>query len=147
MQDITGFGSAISLIASNTYPAGIAISQLADDADPADMASVKIADTAMGVNGDLLRWSRAVPNPVVLNVVPGGTDDVNLAILANANRASQGKQSANDVITLTIVYPDGSTITFNNGTITDAMFGKSIASAGRVKTRPYTFSFESSTGA
>jgi hypothetical protein len=146
-NDITGFGSAISLIASNTYPAGIAITQLADDADPLDMASVKIADTAMGVNGDLVKWSRAITKPLTLSVIPGSLDDVNLAILANNNSASQGTINANDVITITVVYPDGSTVTFANGFITDAPFGNSIASAGRLKTKTYGFQFQSVVGA
>lgn len=147
MQNITGFGAIISLIASNTFPAGITITKFADDADPLDAAQIKIADAAMGVNGDLVTWSKAVPNPVVLNVVPGSLDDVNLSILANNNRVSVGKQSAKDVITLTVAYPDGSTVSFTNGVITDAMFGKSISSAGRLKTRAFAFSFESNVGA
>jgi hypothetical protein len=119
-NDITGFGSAISLIASNTFLAGIAITQLADDADPLDMASVKIADTAMGVNGDLIKWSRAISKPLTLSVIPGSLDDINLAILANNNSASQGTINAQDIITVSVVYPDDSIITFANGFITDA---------------------------
>lgn len=146
MQDVSGFGATVSLVANKTFPAGIAITQFADDADPFDAASIKIADAAMGLNGDLVKWSKAVPNPVVINVIPGSTDDVNLSILANANRVSQGKSGAGDTITLTVVYPDGSVVTFSNGIITDAMFGKSISSAGRLKTRSYAFSFESNIG-
>lgn len=148
MQDITGFGTIITIVASNTFPIGIAITQFADDADPLDFASVKIGDAAMGVNGDLVKWARAVTKPMVLNVIAGSIDDVNLGVLANANNASVGKQSANDVITATIVYPDGSQpITLVNGVITDAPFGKSIASAGRLKTKSYAFQFESNVGA
>ena len=146
-NDITGFGAAISLVASKTYPAGIAITQFADDADPLDMASVKIADTAMGVNGDLIKWSRAITKPLSLSVIPGSLDDINLAILANNNNATQGQTNAGDVITITVVYPDGSVITFANGFLTDAPFGSSIASAGRLKTKTYVFTFQSVNGA
>ena len=146
-NDITGFGSAINLVASNTYPEGIAITQLADDADPLDMASVKIADTAMGVNGDLVKWSRAITKPLTLSVIPGSLDDINLAILASNNSASQGTINANDIITITVIYPDSSVITFVNGFITDAPFGSSISSAGRLKTKTYGFQFQSVTGA
>lgn len=146
-NDITGFGAAINLIASNTYPAGIAITQLADDADPLDMASVKIADTAMGVNGDLVKWSRAITKPLTLSVIPGSLDDINLAVLASNNSASQGTINANDSITITVVYPDGSTITFANGFLTDAPFGNGISSAGRLKTKTYGFQFQSVVGA
>ncbi|MHC5541182.1 phage tail fiber protein [Singulisphaera rosea] len=146
-NDITGFGSAVSLIASNTYPAGIAISQFADDADAFDMASVKIADTAMGVNGDLIKWSRAVGKPITISVVPGSLDDTNLAILAKNNDAAQGQVNARDEITITVVYPDGSVITFANGFLTDAPFGNSLSSSGRLKSKTYSFMFQTVNGA
>ena len=147
MQDITGYGVAINIVASNTYPTGLQISQLADDTDVLDIPSIKIGETAMGVNGDLVKWARAVTNPIVISVIAGSQDDINLGILANANRVSQGQTSAGDVITLTATYPDGSTNVFSNGAITDAMFGKSISSAGRFKTKAYGFSFQSNAGA
>lgn len=145
-NDITGFGSVVSLIASNTYPAGIVITQFADDADSFDMASVKIADTAMGVNGDLIKWSRAVGKPVTISVIPGSLDDINLAILAKNNDAAQGQANAQDSITVTVVYPDGSIITFANGFITDASFGNALASSGRLKSKSYQFAFQTVTG-
>ena len=146
-QDISGFGIVVNIVASNTFPAGLTITQLADDTDPLDFASVKIGDTAMGANGDLLSWAKAVPLPMVLNVVAGSADDINLGILANANRVSQGKNSASDVITATAIYPDGSTKTLIGGRITDAMFGKSIAgNSFRLKTKSYAFSFQDQVG-
>lgn len=145
-KNITGFGVVVQIVASNTFPAGFTVTQFADDADPVDITSIRIADIAMGLNGDLISWSRAAPNPVTLNVIPNTNDDNNLQVLANANRVAQGKTSAKDVITMTIAYPDGHTRTFYNGTITDGMFGNSVASAGRLKTRSYAFSFESNVG-
>ena len=142
VQDITGFNTVVNLIASTTFPISLVISQFADDADPLDFASVQIADAAMGVNGDLISWSKAVKLPMVLNVIPGGEDDNNLQILADANRVAQGKNSARDIITATIVYPDSSIVILKQGIITDAMFGKSIASAGRLKTKSYAFTFQ-----
>lgn len=146
VNDITGFGTAISLVASKTFPAGIAITEVADDADPLDMASVKIADTAVGVNGDLLKWSRAIVKPIALSVIPGSLDDINLSILAQNNSASQGQANAGDIITVTVVYPDGSFLTFSQGVLTDAPFGNSISSAGRLKTKTYGFVFQNVTG-
>ena len=146
VQDISGFGSVVSLVASNTFPAGIALTQFADDSDAFDQPSVRIGDVAMGLNGDLLSWRKAVPLPITISVIPGSQDDLNLSILANANRVGQGKTSANDVLTLTIVYPDGSLITFANGTITDAAFANSVASAGRLKSKTFSFAFEAVNG-
>ncbi len=145
-NDITGFGLVVVLTASKTFPAGMAITQFADDADPLDIAAIKIADTAMGLNGDGIKWSKAVMNPMVLNVIPNSQDDINLSILASANRVGQGSVNAKDIITAVITYPDGVTVTQNAGFITDGAFGTGVSSAGRMKTKPYTFSFSGSTG-
>lgn len=145
MQDISGFGLVVSLIASVTFPAGITLTQFADDADPVDMASIQIADKAMGLNGDLVAWSKATAVPCVFNIIPGSDDDRNLAILAENNRVGRGKIGARDVITVTISYPDGTTAYLYPGIITDSMFGKSVASSGRMKSKPYVFTFENFT--
>lgn len=145
-QDISGFGAVLGIRASNTFPAGFVVTQFADDADPIELNGIRIADTAMGLNGDMLSWSKAVPLPMVVNVIPGSPDDENLGILAEANRVGQGKVSAQDVITATIIYPDGSSINFSQGKITEAMFGKSIAGSGREKTKSYSFMYQNKIG-
>lgn len=145
-NDITGFGTIVNIVASSTFPATLPITQFADDSDPLDISAVQIADTAMGLNGDLIKWAKAVPLPMVLNVIPGSLDDQNLQILADANRVAQGKTSSRDLITATIIYSDGSTTTLTQGTITNAQFGNSIASQGRLKTKTYTFMFQNKVG-
>lgn len=145
-NDIAAFGFTISLIASNTFPTGITLSQFADDADPFDIPAFPINETAMGLNGDLISWSKANPIKVTFAVIPGSDDDVNLAILYEANRVGRGKTSARDVITATAVYPSGATISLTVGKITDGMPGSSVASAGRLKTKTYMFAFENRVG-
>ncbi|OJW21169.1 MAG: hypothetical protein BGO49_24455 [Planctomycetales bacterium 71-10] len=145
-QDISGFGLVVNVIASSTFPAGFVVTQFADDSDPFDIPSVQIADKAMGVNGDLVVWSRAVPIDVSISVIPGSPDDANLGILAQANRPGRGKAPALDSITLTGIYPDGTQITLQSGRLTNAPFGKSVASAGRMKSKTYTFTFQNSIG-
>lgn len=146
MSDISGFGSQVRIVASTTFPAGFTVTQGADDADFFDVPSQQVADKAMGVNGDLLTWSKATPINITLNVVPDGDDDENLSILLEANRVGRGKLSVRDQITMTITYPDGSLVTYTNGKITDGMTAKSVASAGRFKTRAYMFTFENRIG-
>lgn len=145
-QDISGFGTIATIVASNTFPIGFQVTQFADDTDPLDLASIQIADTAMGLNGDLLSWAHATPIPAVIAVVPSTEDDLNLSILAEANRVGQGKATVNDVITMNIVYPDGRNITLTGGKLTNAMFGNSISSAGRQKTKVYSFQFQNKIG-
>lgn len=146
MQNISGFGLVVNVVASNTFPAGFTVTQFADDADPFDIPSIQIADKAMGLNGDLVVWNKATPISVTINVIPGSDDDRNLAILAEANRVGRGKRGAQDVITMTAVYPDGTALTLTPGVITDGAPGTSLASAGRKKSKAYAFTFENRVG-
>lgn len=143
MENVTGSGVVVRVVASVTYPTGFTVTQFADDADPVDLPSVQIMDKAMGVNGDLIVWNKAVAKEVTLNVIPGSADDLNLSMLALANTPGIGLVPAGDKITLTVIYPSGSVVTCTGGAMTDAMPGPSIASAGRLKTKPYKFAFES----
>ena len=142
MQDISVFGIRVQVVASQTFPSGINITQFADDADPFDAPSMQIRDKAMGVNGDLISWSKANPIGVTLNVVPNSEDDKNLGVLFEANRVGKGKQGARDVISITAVYPDGKTASFSQGVITDGQPANSAQSSGRMKSKAYAFAFE-----
>jgi hypothetical protein len=141
-QDISGFGLTLALIASNTFPVGIPITQFADDGDPLDLPSITIAESAMGVNGDMVKWSKAIPIKVSLSVIPSSTDDINLSILFDANRVAKGKRGARDVITITGIYGDGRTISLLQGIITDGMPAEGVSSTGRIKSKTYSFTFE-----
>ena len=146
MNNISGFGLRVHVCASKTFAAGFTITQFADDGDPFDIPSTQINDKAMGLNGDLLVWSKANPIVLTLNLIPSSDDDKNMRILLEANRAGCGKQSAKDMITLTAIYPDGRSLTLTNGAITDGTPANSIASAGRMKSNAYIFAFENRTG-
>ena len=147
MQSISGFGLIVNVIASHTFPFGLPITQFADDSDPLDVPSLQIGDSAMGLNGDLIAWSKANPIKSTLNVVPSSIDDINLSILLEANRVGRGKIGARDIITMTILYPAGNFVTLINGIITDGTPSSSVASAGRLKTKNYNFTFEGRIGA
>lgn len=145
MARISGYGLLINIVASITFPVGFSITQTADDADPFDIPALQIADNAMGGNGDLLVWDTAKPPLINIGVVPNGSDDKNLSILFEQNRPGRGKLSVNDVITLTGIYPDQTSITFLKGAIISGMPGNAIASAGRMKSKVYGFVFENYT--
>lgn len=146
LLDISAFGTRVWLVASNTFPSGIDLGQWADDADPVDSASVQIADAATGVNGDLLTWSKGVPLPLTIACAPGSDDDAKLQALWEANRVGQGKTSARDVISVTIIYPNQTQVTLDTGVITNGSAAGSVAGAGRLKTKPYEFKFQNRTG-
>ncbi len=142
MTDISGFQSSVTIIASNTFPFGIIITSFADDVDPIDFPEMQIGDSAMGLNGDLLTWSKANPIKTTLAVIPNSPADDLLSILFEANRVGYGKVGARDIITLSAIYPNGEILTFKNGIITDGMPALSVASSSRLKTKTYSFSFE-----
>lgn len=146
MADISGFGLHVQVIASATFPSGFDVTQFADDADPFDLPSVQIGDKAMGLNGDLVRWSKANPIVVTLNVIPGSEDDQNLSLLFSANQPGRGKTPAGDDITLVRILPNGSQKTYSAGGCMEFMPGDGVASSGRRKTKAYQFAFENDTG-
>jgi len=147
MSNISGFGLIVNVRASKTFPLGIPITQFADDSDPLDIPSLQIADSAMGLNGDLVTWSKANPIKVTLNVLPNTVDDIELSILLEANRVGRGKVGARDIITMTLLYPSGNFVTLTTGTITDGIPSSPVSSAGRLKTKSYSFTFEGRVGA
>lgn len=142
MEDVSAFGFQIRLIASTTFPQGFDISQFADDSDPFDIPAVAIGDAAMGLNGDLITWSKANPLKTTIGVIAGSADDSNMSVIYEANRVGKGKISARDIITLVGIYPTGRVITLGPGKMLEGMPGFSVASAGRLKTKVFNFSFE-----
>jgi hypothetical protein len=147
MENIGGFGLEVVIYASVTFPDGLVITQFADDADALDSPAIQISDKAMGLNGDLIVWKKAAPIIVSVNVIPGSDDDINLQVLAEANRTGRGKRPVNDVINLTASYPAGQITNLTSGTITDAVMVNSVTSAARMKTKNYAFVFENKVGA
>lgn len=142
MYDISASGLSLIIKASETFPNGFAFTDFADDADPFDMPALDIAATAMNVNGQLVTWSAPTPILPTINAIPGSEGDNNLSILFEANRASSGKRVARDIITIVATYADGSTVTLSNGKLTSGFPGKSVASAGRNKSKAYVFAFQ-----
>jgi hypothetical protein len=146
MINSSGFGVKVILIATGTFPVGFVITQFADNADSIAVENVDIADGTVGMNGDFIRWQAGKPILIDINVIPGGTDDRNLQILAEANRATLGKVPINDVITLTKVLPDGTGLMAVKGVLVNAPIGTSIEGSGRLKTKTYKFKFENAFG-
>ena len=142
MQNVSANGLEVSLKASVTFPTGFSITAFADDSDPFDLPEMQIAETAMGVNGDLVVWNTPAPITITLSVIPNSEEDVNLSTLFEQNRTGKNKKSARDSITITAIYPDEKKLTLVNGVMTNGMPGNGVASAGRLKSKTYTFAFE-----
>lgn len=142
MFDVSATGLSLTIKASITFPQGFAFTEFADDADGWDAPAIDIATVAMNLNGQLVAFSAPVPITRTLNAIPGSPGERNLAIIYEANRVGAGKRKAGDRITIVANYPDGSTETLSEGLMTNGTPGKSVASAGRVKTKAYAFAFE-----
>jgi hypothetical protein len=142
MTDISSTGFTAIVKASKTFPNGLPLTFWADDSDPFDIPELVIAEAAMNVNGHLVSWTAPKPIPIKLAVIPGSEDDVNLAILLDANRAALGKSVARDVIDIVATYNDGATATFSLGLITSGTPARSPNSAGRYKSSMYGFTFQ-----
>lgn len=142
MINTSGFGFHAVITATNTFPSGFSGTEFADDADPFDSPDVAAADTAMGLNGDMIVWTRAAGIEISLNVIPLSPFDLNLETLLEANRVSKGKKGARDIVSLVGTYPDGRVFTGNPGVIVTGSVMPSIASSSRIKTRRYMFRFE-----
>lgn len=143
--EIGGVGLVVSLRATATFPAGVIFEQFADDADPFDFPDIDIAEVAMGLNGDMVSWSKAKPLPVSISVIPESNDDNNLAVLLAANRVGKSKTSALDQITLVGRYPSGAIVTLSAGKLLGGSVGNSVNAAGRMKSKTYKFAFQNIT--
>ena len=142
MQDVSATGVKITVITVPTYPQGFEVSEFADNADPLDFPPTQIADYGMGVNGDLVTWTKPAPLEITLNVIPNTDADKNLGILYDMNRAAKGKISAQDLVTLVASYPDGTRKIFSNGKLISGVPANGVSSDGRIKTKEYKFVFE-----
>lgn len=142
MQDTSGTGIEVNIIALPTFPAGLKVTQFSDDADPLDAGDIQTAEYGMGVNGDLVVWRTPKPIEATLSVIPNSDDDKNLMILFDANRVAKNKLSTKDLITMVIKYPDGETKMLTNGAIISGSPINSIGSNGKTKSKVYRFVFE-----
>jgi len=143
MNDVSGAGLSITIFASGTFPNGLTITQFADDSDPLDFPVVNLNDAStMGLNGDLITMSSVEGVPMVISVIPNSEDDINLQILAKANKTTKTKKSVKDTIKAVTSYGDGSKTTTTGGVITSAPLSPGVSSSKRLKSHVYSFMFE-----
>ena len=145
IQNVSGVGTIIQLVAMPTIPYGVKIEAFPGDADPIESAQLTTADFTMGVNGDLILNRRANPVNITIRTVPGTEEDIALERLFDANRVAANKVSYLDIITMTFVYSTGITKVLTNGAIISGTPIIGISSNGMMKTRQWGFIFEGKT--
>ena len=146
MQNISANGLVVTLNAVPSFPY-LVLSQWADDSDPLDIPELEITGSAMGINGDLITWNTPKPIEIKLSVIAGSTDDKNLSILFNLNRAGKMKPSTHDTINLTFIYANMGSVLVKptmliGGRCKSYMPATGAASSGRKKSKTYSFIFE-----
>ncbi len=142
MINISGFGLSAQVTASSSFPSGFTVTSWADNADPLESPDLEAADTAMGVNGDMIVWSRPALIEVTMSVIPTSADDQNLAALLDANRVGKNKTSARDKVGIVWTYPNGLIVNCSPGIILAGSLIPVVTAEGRIATRKYRFKFE-----
>ncbi len=139
MADVSHNGAIYTISASNTNAnVPLPISAFPKDTDPFDVPNADIADMELGTNGDEISWNMAVVTESSCAVIPGTDDHETMQRIYDANKASKGKRSAKDLITVVRILPNGETTTFK-GRITSGPSTTSLASSGKIKTPVYGF--------
>ena len=141
INDISVFGTEVTIVAVPTYPVGITLTQFADDVAPITLEDMQISDDAMGANGDMISWKQPLPIRPTLGMIPGSDDDKKLRVLFDLNRVEKGKVVQNDVITMTIRYSNGTSKTLSGGQCRQYKPGYGQGTSGRMESSQYTFSF------
>ena len=141
-QDISAIGIKFFLKASITFPIGFEITEFPSDQDPLDASQVAIGEYSMGVNGDMIMIRKAQGLEISFSLIPGTEADLAMQIIANANRVAKNKQSHSDVLTLSVMYPDGTVKVLTNGILLEAPFLTSVSSGGGFKMNTYRMAFE-----
>lgn len=140
-NNVGGVGLKITLFASITFPLGITITELSKETDPFVVNNVPLTKSGVGINGDKYVWQTAEQILTELNIIPNTESDKNLKILSNANRKSKNKVAVIDDITITVEYPNGETVTFLDGNITEGKIANGVATDGKYPDGHYTFEF------
>lgn len=147
MNDISGFGTGIVIVALQSFPMGFSVSKFADDVDPISAKDVEPTGYEMLYDGSLYAFDKAAPIEVAISVIPNSEDDINCKILLQSRKSAKRLFPVDDVTSMVVTYPDGGRAILSNGTILRGPMLDSIESIGRRKSNTYTFVFGSSTGA
>ena len=149
MGDISGFGLEVLVVATSTFPVGFNVTEFSDDADAFSVEEMQQGDVAMGLNGDMVSWSTPNPIRVTISVIPDSDDDINLSLLAEANRTGKGKRAVLDQIFMTKTVPGAPgdvPLILTNGKMINSSIATSVQQGGRKQTKNYVFAFENKVG-
>jgi hypothetical protein len=147
MEDISGFGTEIMILALQSFPMGFSLSKFADDTDPISAKEMEPFGYEPLYDGTIFTYAQAAPIEVSVSVIPNSDEDINLKILLGNKKGGLSLFPFEDITTMAISYPDGGRTILSHGSILRGPALDSIQSTGRRKSNTYTFVFGTVTGA
>ena len=147
MQDVSAFGTTISILATQSFPVGFTIENFADDKDPLKIENIEATGYVFLIDGSLFIFDKAAVIKVDVSTIAGSDDDINLKTMLQARKGSSSIINLPDVTTMTIAYGNGGIVMFTNGSIVSGPLGDSIEQSGRHPSNTYTFVFSDFAGA
>lgn len=146
MQNISGFGTSLTIIATQSFPFGFGVTKFADDVAPITHKEVEPTAYQELIDGSLFFFTQAAPVEVAISVIPGSEDDINLKILLQAQKGGIQLLPVPDVTSMVLSYPKGK-VMLTNGSIIRGPLMDSIGDTSRKNSNTYTFVFGNFAGA
>lgn len=142
MFDVSTTGASVTIGSTVTLPVPIPITHFADDKEPFQIDDQEITGDGMGINGDLVVYTKPVPVYCKISVVANSPDDIALYTLFKMNKATSVSH-AFDVCDMTIVIPNIlKPFRYINGKIKSGPPGPTSSADGKNQSHTYGFVFE-----
>jgi len=138
--DISARGSYV-IIEDVTKGSKIYITDFADDQDPITIDDVNIAEGFYDANGKLCRRGKIEPVNCHIAVIPSSDGELAMNEFV-LNNLTLTNGSAYSTCNMTVFYRSGKKTEFCNGFLTSSSMGYAATSAGRIRTKNYSFCFE-----
>jgi hypothetical protein len=147
MQDVSAFGTTITILATQSFPIGFTVDNFSDDKDPLKIENIEATGYTFLIDGSLFIFDKAALIKVEVSVIAASDDDINFKTMLQARKGSSSIISLPDVTTMTIAYGNGGVVMFTAGSIVSGPLGDSIEQSGRHPSNTYTFVFSDFAGA
>ncbi len=141
MQNISGFGTSITLLAVQTFPLGFTLESFSDDTDPLTAKAVEPSGYELLYDGSLFPFTKASAIELSISVLADSEDDINLKILLQTRSIRSNLLPIEDFISLIISYPNNNRILLSNGTILNGQLVDSISNVGKKRSNTFNFVF------
>lgn len=142
MFDVSTTGASVTIKSTVTLPVPVPITHFADDKEPFQIDDQEITGHGMGINGDLVVYTKPVPVTCSVSVVANSPDDIALYTLFRMNKCTSATH-AFDIVDMSIVIPNiAKPFRYVNGKILAGPPGPTSSNDGKNQSHTYKFVFE-----